>query len=90
MDKQHGKRAQAVLKSDSQNIYEIHLSHPRHLTSKKSLLLTHQILGLLVNTCESNVEICVVAPLPYSLITAKSVELEKVSLIDMQHLGTAC
>ena len=49
-DKQHGKRAQALLKSASQHLYHIHRSLPRKLSWKKSLLLTCQILGLLVNT----------------------------------------
>ena len=49
-DKQHGKRAQALLKSASQHLYHIHWSLPSQLSWKKSLLLTCQILGLLVNT----------------------------------------
>ena len=49
-DKQYGKRAQALLKSASQHLYHIHRSLPRKLSWKKSLLLTCQILGLLVNT----------------------------------------
>ena len=49
-DKQHGKRVQALLKSASQHLYHIHWSLARKLCSKKSLLLTCQILGLLVNT----------------------------------------
>ena len=49
-DKEHGKRAQALLKSASQHLYHIHWSLARKLCSKKSLLLTCQILGLLVNT----------------------------------------
>ena len=49
-DKQHGKRAQALLKSVSQHLYHIHRSLSRKLSWKKSLLLTCQILGLLVNT----------------------------------------
>ena len=49
-DKQYGKRAQALLKSASQHLYHIHWSLARKLCSKKSLLLTCQILGLLVNT----------------------------------------
>ena len=49
-DKQHGKRAQALLKSASQHLYHIHRSLPRKLSWKKSLLLTCQILGLLVNS----------------------------------------
>ena len=48
-DKQYGKRAQALLKSASQHLYHIHRSLPRKLSWKKSLLLTCQILGLLVN-----------------------------------------
>ena len=38
------------LKSASQHLYHIRLSLTRKLCSKKSLLLTCQILGLLVNT----------------------------------------
>ena len=49
-DKQHGKRAQALLKSASQHLYHIHRSLPRKLSWKKSLLLTCKILGLLLNT----------------------------------------
>ena len=48
--KQHGKRAEALLKSASQHLYHIHWSLPTQYTWKKSLLLTCQILGLLVNT----------------------------------------
>ena len=48
-DKQHGKRAQALLKSASQHLYHIHRSLPRKLSWKKSLLLTCKILGLLLN-----------------------------------------
>ena len=53
-DKQHGKRAQALLKSTLQHLDDIHLSLPRKLSWKKSLLLTGHILGLLVNTLASN------------------------------------
>ena len=49
-DKQHGKRAQALLKCTLQHLDDIHRSLPRKLSWKKSLLLTCQILGLLVNT----------------------------------------
>ena len=49
-DKQHGKRAQALWNSSSQHLYHIHRSLPRKFSWKKSLLLTCQILGLLVNT----------------------------------------
>ena len=47
---QDGKRAQALLKSASQHFYHAHWSLRTKLCSKKSLLLTCQILGLLVNT----------------------------------------
>ena len=50
LDKQHGKLTQTLLKSPSQHLYHIHWSLARKLCSKKSLLLTCQILGLLVNT----------------------------------------
>ena len=48
--KQHGKRVQALFKSASQHLYHIHWSLPCQLSWKKSLFLTCQILGLLVNT----------------------------------------
>ena len=48
--KQHGKRAQALPKSASQHLYQIHWSLAGKLCWKKSLLLTYEILGLLVNT----------------------------------------
>ena len=48
--KQHGKRAEVLLKSASQHLYHIHWSLPSQLSWKTSLLLTCQILGLLVNT----------------------------------------
>ena len=47
-DKQHGKRAQALLKSVSQHLYHIHRSLSRKLSWKKSLLVTCEILGLLL------------------------------------------
>ena len=53
-DKQHGKRAQALLKSASQHLYQIHLSLPRQLSLKESLLLTCQILGQIVNLLAAN------------------------------------
>ena len=53
-DNQHGKRAQAMLKSESQHLYHIHRSFPRKLSWKKFLFLTYKILGLLVNTLPTN------------------------------------
>ena len=44
------KRGQALLKSILQHLDDIHRSLPRKLSWKKSLLLTCQILGLVVNT----------------------------------------
>ena len=49
-DKQHGQSAQALLKSVSYHLYHIHWSLPSQLSWKKSLFLTCQILGLLLNT----------------------------------------
>ena len=49
-NKQHGKRALALLKSASQHLYHIHLSLPSQSSLKTGLLLTCQMLGLLVNT----------------------------------------
>ena len=43
------KRGQALLKSILQHLDDIHRSLPRKLSWKKSLLLTCQILGLVVN-----------------------------------------
>ena len=48
LEKQHSRRAQAQLKSESQHIYHIHLSLPSQLSWKKSLLLTCKTLGLFV------------------------------------------
>ena len=52
--KQHGKRDQALLKSASQNLYDIHWSLPSQLSWKTFLLLTCQILGRLVNRLPTN------------------------------------
>ena len=49
-DKQHGKRAQALLKSVSEHLYHINRLLPRQLSWKKSLFFSCRILGLLVNT----------------------------------------
>ena len=49
-DKQHGKCSQSLLKSASKNLYHINWSLPRQLIWKKSLWLTCEILGLLLNT----------------------------------------
>ena len=48
--KQHCTRAQALLKSASQHLDQINRPLPRKLSCKKSVLLTCQLLGLLVNT----------------------------------------
>ena len=53
-EKQHGKRAQALLKSASEHFYHIHWSLPSQLSQKKSLLLTCQISGLLINKLDSD------------------------------------
>ena len=49
-NKQHGKGAQALLNSASRHFYQILWSLLRKWSWKKSLLLTWEILGLLVNT----------------------------------------
>ena len=49
-DKQHGKPAQALLKSTSQHIDQISGTLSGKLSLKSSLLLRWKILGLLVNT----------------------------------------
>ena len=49
-DKQYGLRAKTLLKSESQHLFRIHWSLVRKLSSRKSLLLTCQILGPPVNT----------------------------------------
>ena len=50
IDEPFGKRAQARFKSASLHLYHIYRSLSSQLSWKKSLLLTCQILGLLVNT----------------------------------------
>ena len=49
LHKEHGKVAQACFKSASHRLCHIHRSLSSRLSWKKSLLLTCQILGLLVN-----------------------------------------
>ena len=39
--------------------------------------------------CPSTVEIYITAPISYLMLIAESIELEKVSLIDMKNLGIA-
>ena len=49
-DKQHGKRAQALLKSTPQHIYDIEGSLHNQLSRKNLLLVIWKIFGLLVHT----------------------------------------
>ena len=49
-DKQHGRRAQALLKHPLQHLYVIHWSLVIQSSQKKCLLLICKILGLLVKT----------------------------------------
>ena len=49
-DKQHGKRAEALLRSVSEHLVHINWLLPRQLIRKRSVLLTCEILGLLLNT----------------------------------------
>ena len=49
-DKQHGKRAEALLRSVSEHLVHINRLLPRQLIRKRSVLLTCEILGLLLNT----------------------------------------
>ena len=53
-DKQHSERDQALLKSASQQLYPIHWSLRSQLSSKKSLLLTWQMLGLFLYIFAAN------------------------------------
>ena len=50
LDKHHGRCAKALLKSASQLLYHIHWVLRSQLSRKRSLLLTWNILGLVVNT----------------------------------------
>ena len=54
LDKQYGKLAQALLKSTPQHPYHIHWSLETKLCSKKSLLLTCEILRHLVKTLDTD------------------------------------
>ena len=53
-DKQHGKRPQALLKSEWQHLYCIHWSLASQLISKKFLLSTWKTLGRLINTLSAD------------------------------------
>ena len=48
-NKEHGEHSQALLKSESQDLYHIHWSLEKIFLSKESVLSTFQILALLVN-----------------------------------------
>ena len=50
LDKQHGKRSQALLKSASEHLYHIHWSLTMKLSWKRSLWSTCEIFVLFVNT----------------------------------------
>ena len=50
LDKQHGKRSQALLRPALEHLYHINRLVPRKLSWQKSLLLTCKIFALLVNT----------------------------------------
>ena len=52
--KQHGKRAQTLLKFAWQHLYHIYWSLWRQLTCKKSLLVTCKISRLFPNTLSAN------------------------------------
>ena len=54
LNKPHGKPAKPLSKSAWEHLYHIHWSLPSKLSWKKSLFLTCQILGLLVNTLVAN------------------------------------
>ena len=54
LDKQYGKLVQALLKSTPQHPYHIHWSLETKLCSKKSLLLTCEILRHLVKTLDTD------------------------------------
>ena len=53
-DKKYGKCAQTLLKSSSEHLYHILWPLETKLYSRKSLLYTCPILGLLVNTLAAN------------------------------------
>ena len=40
--------------------------------------------------CQNTVEICITAPLSYSLVTGKEIVFGKFSFIDIIDLGAAC
>ena len=49
-DKQHGRRAQAFFKSALKILYQVHWSLPSQLSSRNSLWLICQFVGLIVKT----------------------------------------
>ena len=50
LEKQNGRRAEALLKSESQHLYHTYWSVGKQLSWKKYLLVICKILGLFVNT----------------------------------------
>ena len=53
-EKQHGKRAELLFKSERMHLYHIYWSLWRQLGLKKSLWVTFKILGLFVNPLTAN------------------------------------
>ena len=106
--KQYDKGSQTLLKSASHQLYLIHWSLAKKLCLEKSLLLTCQFLGVLVNTLAAdekypglnrdNLEIPIQMQFSQKQktfsesnpsIPVKEFQLEKVSLINMQNVGTS-
>ena len=54
LDKWHGKRAETLLKSERQHLYQIYWSLWRILELKKSLWVICKVLGLFVNPLTAN------------------------------------
>ena len=48
-NKQHGKRAQTLFKSEREHLYDIYWSLQKQLSWEQSLLVIFKILGLFVN-----------------------------------------
>ena len=103
-DKQHGKWSQTLLKSVQQHLYHIYWSLWGKLSWKKPRLVICKIwLDKFLKSSVSEalqqatgqmvlntVEICTTALLSYLLITAKAIELEKVTPSDTQNLRIVC
>ena len=79
-------------KDDPHRFWNFEITHSENVIREmsKTLLFREQFDKQHGKPAKALLKSAMTAPLTYSLITSKSIELEKISLIDMPNLGSAC